>query len=140
MPTDYNKLFQRLEPPAPRPELLSIVLARISVEHRRAVMARAPAFAAMFFSAMAGLFFSIRLLWLEIYKTGFVPLSSLAFSDFSLVMVNWQDYVFSLLENLPAISIAAVLIASLVGLIAIRGLAANLSTLFHRSALRSQFN
>jgi ABC-type phosphate/phosphonate transport system permease subunit len=134
---DYDKLFATLELPAPRPELVRIVLARIAAERRQAAVRRVVAFAAVSLGALSALVLSGRELLLEVSQSGFAQLSTLVLSDATLVASYWQDYVFSLLETLPALSAAVVLGTSLAMLAALGGLISSLTVILERPALRS---
>jgi len=55
--------------------------------------------------SLAGLVPMVKILFSDFAKSGFYEYISLAFSDSGLIMSNLKEYVFSLVESLPMVSI-----------------------------------
>ncbi|MDO8582162.1 MAG: hypothetical protein Q7S16_04800, partial [bacterium] len=56
----------------------------------------------------------------DMVQSGFAEFFSLLFSDIGMVAAYWQNFAFTLLESLPAVSIAAFLATVLVFLGSLR--------------------
>ena len=132
MRKDYEKLFTHLEPPEPPEGLLNKIMARIHEEEqllstkRRLILFSIPVIIS------AGAFIPvINAFQAEFAQSGFSQFLSLMFSDFGLVMVNWQNFGLGVLESLPAMSIAALLTTTLVFLWSIKHLAQAIKVVFN---------
>ena len=92
-----------IEPPI---GLLEKIMKRIHREERILVLRRIILFSITLVISL--LDFSLRLicLYLILASPGFLKFSSLIFSDFSTVATYWQSFTMTLLETLPALSLA----------------------------------
>ena len=59
----------------------------------------------------------------EIVRTGFSEFLSLTYSDSALVITNWREMIFTILESLPIVGIVAILILTLAVLGSLRMIA-----------------
>ena len=101
--------------------LFSRVKLRVSYERTLAIMRKYSVFIAAIF--VLAIIFTVpawNALLSDIRHSGFVQYLGLILSDFRIVLDNWQDYSLSLLESLPALTVAIFLVIILVILVAIR--------------------
>ena len=112
MRQDYEQLFSHVTPPEPAGDLLSKVMSRIAQERRLltvkkrivllsiGLLASVAAFVSAFGVARSG-----------IAESGFGEFLSLLATDAGTVALYWQNFVLTLLESMPIVSIAATLTA-----------------------------
>jgi hypothetical protein len=65
----------------------------------------------------------------EIKNSGFLQFASLAFSDFDIVKTYWKNFAFTILETLPALSLALCLVILLTFLQSIKSLSKNIKNI-----------
>jgi hypothetical protein len=94
----------------PKVGLNGLILQKIDLERDKQIKRK-------FFLSYAGLAVSFLAVFPAILKFGsaffkseFWSLFSLAFSDFMLVAGSWKEYLYSLGETLPIVSIVAILV------------------------------
>jgi len=63
------------------------------------------AFSAVGFFSLAGLVPTFKVLSTDLAQSGFYEYFSLIFSDSGLILSIWREFVFSLIESLPVLSI-----------------------------------
>jgi len=90
----------------PRPELLGIIMKRIRKEERILAIRRAVLLSIILICSVVGIVPAFNVLVVSAAQTGFYEFSSLLFSDFSIVISYWQNFLLILLETLPALSLA----------------------------------
>lgn len=73
---------------------------------------------------------AFRMVRLSLIGSGFLQFFSLLFSDFGTVAAYWQSFVMSLLETLPAMSLAVFLAVVFVFLESLRFLARDIKFVF----------
>ncbi|MDO8668598.1 MAG: hypothetical protein Q7K35_05975 [bacterium] len=98
----------------PRADLYDRIINRINREEKLMILKRR-LIIEFLGSAMSLLFFiplTIRLLS-DLAKSGLAEFSSLLFTDFGLIMSNIGDYVLTILESTPALSLSLTLAALL---------------------------
>jgi len=108
-----------LEPPS---GLLEKILKRIGRERRILALERVAVFSVVFLISVASFIPVSKMLWQDFSGSGFIYFLSLIFTDFSIVMVYWQNFTLQLLQTLPAISLALFLVVALAFLQSIRSL------------------
>lgn len=92
-----------MEPPT---GLMKKIIMRIHKEERVLVLRRIILFSVtLIFSTLSFIPIS-NMLMSDFNQSGFLHFVSLAFSDFSVVTAYWQSFTITLLETLPAISLA----------------------------------
>ena len=107
---DLFTLFADIEEISPASKLESLVLRRIEAESQKQLKKK------LLYSYLETAVSALLLLY-----TGFVfgqtilqsqlwSLASLFFSDMGTVLVNWQDFAYSLMENFPIFSLMAILV------------------------------
>ncbi len=62
-------------------------------------------FASMGFVSIIGLIPAIKILLTDLSQSGFYEYLSLAFSDSGLILSIWREFIFSLAESLPILSV-----------------------------------
>lgn len=131
MRKDYEKLFSHLTPQEPPTGLLAKVMARIHEEERlMSVRRRLILFSTAALTSAGALIPVINTFQGEFAQSGFSQFSSLVFSDFGSVIANWQDFGLTILESLPATSIIALLITTLVFLWSLKHLTQAIKVVF----------
>lgn len=94
----------------PGQSLEGIILSKIDREKNRIIKEKkAMSYAGMIGSVAAILYLGATL-GSELLRSEFWSVVSLAGSDLNVILGNWTDYAFSLLETVPAMHIAAVLL------------------------------
>jgi hypothetical protein len=107
MRKEYEKLFSRfttIEPPA---GLLDKIIERIKREKHLLALKRRLVFISLgAIASLSALIPVFKLVQADINQSGFLQFLSLAFSDFGVVINYWQTFIMSLLETIPAITLA----------------------------------
>ena len=110
MQKDYEKLFTRLKPLEPPEDLLNKILNNIQKEKRLlAIKKRIAIFSLGFLASAIGFIPASQAVYVNITESGFFDIFSLIFSDFGAIADFGSQYILSLLELLPAASIALLL-------------------------------
>ncbi len=120
------KRYLTIEPPA---GLLEKILFRIKKEQRFLAIRQGIIFF-VFLACSVVLFWPALIMLLsDISKSGFIYFFSLLFSDFSTVLTFWQSFIMTLLETLPAVSIAIFLAVVVIFLQSVKILAKDIKTI-----------
>ena len=110
MRKDYEKLFTHRTPPKPPEGLFAHIMERIREEERFLSFKKRFILFSAVLLASVGAFVPVILAFKTTFaQSGFPQFLSLIFSDFGLVIANWQDFSLALLESLPAMSVIAFL-------------------------------
>lgn len=104
MQDKLTKIFQKAkyEPSANLPEK---VWHRILTRDKHITQFKLWTFASIGFVSLAGLVPAFKTLINDFTQSGFYEYSSLIFSDSGLIFSYWKEYMLSLAESLPMISI-----------------------------------
>lgn len=108
MGQNYDQLFSHLAPVEPPAGLLAGILAKVEREQQKAFVRRKRHF---FFTSLTLLVSAISLVQIfqmvqaGFSESGFFNFFSLLFSDFSVVVSYWDNFIISLLETLPVIKL-----------------------------------
>jgi ABC-type multidrug transport system fused ATPase/permease subunit len=95
--------------------LFDKVMSRIDQEKRLMIVKRKLTFLALsFLLAITACLPVLKLLWQEMNQSGFAQYLLLLFSDFGSIRNYWQDFILTLLETMPAASLAFTLLVWLV--------------------------
>lgn len=105
MPFHLQNSNEILSIPHRRDDLLDKIISTIEFKQRRLVQKKMALYAILTTSLAALLIFAINHTATTINTSGFYQFLSLMLSDFSVVATNWQTFIVSLLETLPATSI-----------------------------------
>lgn len=129
---ELQKHFSKLETREVPKGLFDKIMAKIALKRRRRAIL---SFAFSSMMLVAGAVFMVPVL-LDVHaamiQSGTYQFVSLMFSNFSEVAASWQDYVFSLFESLPILSIAAFLATVLFVLASLRFISRDVKILFYR--------
>jgi len=108
----------------PRADLYDRIINQISKEEKMMILKRRLILrsSGLLLSIFAFIPLSFKL-FSDIAQSGFSQFFSLLFSDFNIIMANIGDYVLSLLELMPALSLSLFLAALLSALFSIAKLA-----------------
>jgi hypothetical protein len=110
----------------PAERLFSQIMAGVSLEKQRQLSRRK----LFIFSAFFGLTLLASVPVLQMFisdlnYSGFGDYLRLALTDFSSVLIYWQDWTLSILESLPALSLAALMVIVAGLLISLKNILAN---------------
>lgn len=109
MSDKLEKLFKNTKDLEPAAGLERAVLARIETEKSLIIKRkRIISIFGLTFSGMAAIWAGLTF-GSEIAQSEFWRLMSLAFSDLGIVLANWKDFSYSLLETFPVIYIAIII-------------------------------
>lgn len=109
MQNNVEQLLRTLEAPDPRPQLFDVVMKRITMEGVRAAKRRLVIFSVGCVGSFAAVLPAFMMMRTNMAQSGFAEFFSLLFSDMGSVALYWQNFTLTLLESLPAVSIAAFL-------------------------------
>lgn len=119
MKQKLRQIFENISGLEPAPKLAGFILAKIERERKKIIREKkALAWAGLFGSALAAAY-TILVFGQEILQSDFWRIILLSFSDMNVVAGNWHDYVLSLLETLPALHAALILVPIFVLLISL---------------------
>ena len=121
-----------MEPPI---GLLEKILKRIHKEERILVVRRLVIFSTTLLFSVAGFIPATKMLLSDFSQSGFLRFFSLIFSDFPTVATYWQSFTMTLLQTLPALSLALFLAVLLTFLQSIKSLTKDVKTMFFSRAI-----
>ena len=107
---DLFTLFANIEEISPTSGLEFFIAQRIEMESQRQLKRK------LIYSYLETAISALLLLYTGfvfgqmILQSEFWSLASLFFSDMGTVLVNWQDFTYSLMENFPIFSLLAILV------------------------------
>jgi len=126
MSANYNDLFNHFKPAEPSEGLFGIILQRFQKEQCLSFIKRAVLFFLVFIGSVAAIVPGFQTTRAGLVESGFMQFFSLIFSDFKIVITDWQNFSFALLESLPAVSMAIFFSTLLVFLESLRFLVKNI--------------
>lgn len=126
MSQDYNELFTHFKPAEPSDGLFGVILQHFQKEQRFLIIKRSLLFFFIFIVSAAAVVPSFQAARAGLVDSGFIQFFSLLFSDFKIVMTDWQNFIFALLESLPAANLAIFFITILVFLESLKFLLKNI--------------
>lgn len=136
MRKDYEKLFTHLTSPEPPTGLLDRIIARIHKEEQlMSIKKRLFLFSTTILVSAITFVPAISAFKEEFAQSGFLQFVSLLFSDFWLVIADWQNFGLAILESLPAMSITAFLFTALVFLWSLKHFASAIKVVFNQPQL-----
>jgi hypothetical protein len=109
-----------IEPPT---NLFDDILKRIHKEERLLILKRFFLFSTILIFSGIGFLPTLKMLISDFNQSGFIYFASLIFSDFSITILYWKNFLIILLEVLPAISISLVLFFTFIFLQSLKFLA-----------------
>ena len=136
MRKDYEKLFTHLKKVEPVPELFGQIMDRIHKEQNLAVIQRRFIFFSMGLAISIAAFIpAFKMVRAGFIESGFAEYFLLLFSDSEIIAVHWQDYVLSLLESLPVMSLIIFSAVTLLFLESLKLLAKDITTILSSKKL-----
>ncbi len=127
MDSGYEQLFSHLTPPEPPEGLLDRIIYRIREERRLSVFKKKLAFYSVgAIGSLIAFIPAFGAMRTELAHSGLAQLISLIFSDTGAVLKFWDVFTLSILESLPALSIALVFATLLIFLGSLKLLARNI--------------
>ena len=119
MKPKLSQIFKNMSELEPASKLEFFIMSKIERERKKIIREKkALAWAGLFGSALAAVY-AVLIFGQEIFGSEFWSLASLAFSDVNVVLINLNDYALSLLETLPVINIAIILMPAFVFLLSL---------------------
>jgi len=103
-----SQLFKNTQDLEPSTGLEAFILAKIEAIGEKRTQRRLVLSYAGIFSSIIAVFYLAMSLGSGIVESEFFSLVSLAFSDLGVVLANWKNFAYSLLETFPAIYAAAI--------------------------------
>lgn len=110
---NYEKLFSYADKPHLPEDLFFKIMNRLHREEKIKIYKKLFIYSLGTGLSFAGLFFSFQESRSALYESGFFQFLSLLFSDFSIIQSYWKNFAVSLMEALPAMSLAVFLSAFL---------------------------
>ncbi len=107
---NLENLFKNIENINPNPELENLILQKIENVNQKQIQQKLISSYIYMFGSVMLLIYSSVVFGGEILQSEFWSLASLFFSDLKTVLVNWQNFGYSLLETFPVIGAVAILI------------------------------
>ncbi len=103
-------IFSKIEYQDPPAGLESRIIQKISLLRGKSVRKKLILdYLGLAFS-LAGFVYATLIFRSDLLHSSFLSLVSLLFSDISIVLAHWQDFVFSLLETFPVLSAVYLLV------------------------------
>jgi hypothetical protein len=102
-------LMTEADMPEPPEGLHGRILRRVERARRRALVVKTTIFGLIFAGSASLVVVGYLNLMSAFAQSGFLNFASLFFSDFSVAMANFQDFMFSTLESFPVFSAAFLL-------------------------------
>ena len=93
----------------PNPNLALNIWDEISLKSKRRAQLKFGAFSIIGFMSFLGLIPAFEALFNNLSRSGFYEYFSLIFSDGGTILSYWKEFLFSLVESLPTMSIALTL-------------------------------
>ena len=103
------KLFQNIEEINPSSKLEFLILQKIEIRTQKEARQKVISSYVYMFGSICLLIYSAIAFGQEILQSEFWSIAFLFFSDMKVVLVNWQEFSYSLMETFPTISVAAIL-------------------------------
>lgn len=110
MDAKLTQLFQQLSDNEPAIGLEALILRRIAEEKKRQQRRRLDTYRAGLVLSSAATAWVAWAFGGAFLNSEFLRMLSLVFSDLQTVAQNWNDFSLSLLETLPAVTLAALLV------------------------------
>ena len=106
---NLEKLFTNTEILNPPHELEFSILQKIAIETKKQIKRKLIYSYIEIIGSTLLFIYSASVFGQEILRSEFWSVASLFFSDMGTVLVNWQDFAYSLMESFPIFSTVAIL-------------------------------
>ena len=123
--------FSLIEPPI---GLYEKIITRIHHKERVLILRRVIVFSTTLIISLVLFFPVVSMLMYDINQSGFLQFSSLMFSDTSSVMTYWRSFMMTLLETLPALSLALFLAVLVTFLQSVKSLTKDVKNIIRATA------
>ena len=123
--------FSLIEPPT---GLYEKIMTRIHHKERVLVLRRVIIFSTTLIISLVSFFPVVSMLMSDLNQSGFIQFSSLIFSDTSSVMPYWRSFMMTLLETLPALSLALFLAVLVTFLQSVKSLTKDVKNIIRATA------
>lgn len=110
MSKKIHQLFKNISEINPPEKLAGLILARIEKIRKQRFWAKIATSALGAFASVSTTVYLFTIFEKSLLSSEFWSILSLAFSDASVIAVHYQEFLFSLLETLPAMTFAIMLI------------------------------
>jgi len=110
MKTKLHHIFKQIGGSEPSPELSGLILARIEILQKKQIKRKLGLAYLSLASSLGTFIWTIVEFGQTFLQSDFWILLRLLATDASLVLKNWNDFMFSLLETFPAVSVTIILI------------------------------
>ncbi|MDD2678164.1 MAG: hypothetical protein WC042_00605 [Candidatus Paceibacterota bacterium] len=126
--TKNNKIFASGSLfPEPPEDLLAKIMKRIKEKQRKLALEKVLiVFSLGTVASTGGFIYALKAIRINFYESGFLHFLSLAFSDSEIVLLYWENFVLSLLESLPVMSLILFLVSLFVLMEIMKFLAKNI--------------
>ena len=104
-----EKIFNNIQDLSPASKLGALVLQRIARETEKQIKRKLIYSYFEIIGSTLLFIYSASVFGQEILRSEFWSVASLFFSDMGTVLVNWQDFAYSLMESFPIFSTVAIL-------------------------------
>jgi|GEM_PF-1247423 hypothetical protein len=136
MDNSLEKFFRNLVSANPPDGLFDKIMARIQLERRVSLRWRLALFCFVMISSVVAIIPAVKMIGADIAQSGLIPLLSLMFSDFTMVVSLWKDFLISIAEVFPFTGVAVFFAASFVFFGSTKYLARDISYIIsHRHAI-----
>jgi len=109
MKPSLRQLFKNIHELHPPSKLEVFILAKIERKRKKIMREKKALILAGLIGSAAAIVYTLSAFGQDILQSDFWSVVSLAFSDINIVIGNWNDYVLSLLETVPAVHLASIL-------------------------------
>ncbi|HRY82379.1 MAG TPA: hypothetical protein P5232_01575 [Candidatus Moranbacteria bacterium] len=109
MSQKIHQLFKETSEINPPEKLEFLILQKIEIETQKQIQRKLALSYVWLFGSALLLIYSGFAFGQTILQSEFWRIASLFFSDMRAVLTNWQDFIYSLLENFPIFNIIAIL-------------------------------
>lgn len=138
MREDFKKLFNHLETVEPPKDLSIRLMLRYQQEQKTKILMRKLHLSLFSLVTVASAVFlvpTIKAFLASVSESGFLYFFSLLFSDFKIMVANWQVFGLSLLESLPVLNLAILLFVIFIFLGSLKFLSKDLKIIFRSNKL-----
>ncbi|HLD31054.1 MAG TPA: hypothetical protein VJB41_02545 [Patescibacteria group bacterium] len=135
MSDNLQTLLNHYNPPEAPDNLFNKIIMRINRRQRMLAISRVIVFSFSLLGSLVAAWPIFSAVKIEFVNSGFLQFLSLAFSDFEVIITYWQSFISTLLESLPAISIALSLLIIFIFMGSLRFLTKDIKILINKNIL-----
>ena len=135
MPDNLQTLLNHYNPPEAPDNLFNKIITRINRRQRMLAISRVIVFSFSLLGSLVAAWPIFSAVKIEFVNSGFLQFLSLVFSDFEVIITYWQSFALTLLESLPAISIALSLLILFIFMGSLKFLTKDIKILINKNIL-----